>query len=74
MTSPRATGASAPSLRLIRGTATLAPDQGPGWRKARGLLTVRDKVRRYLAVRSPRGAYRIPLPEDLIRCGREART
>jgi hypothetical protein len=39
------------------------------WRRDRGLLTASDLVRRYLAMRNPRGPYRVPLPGDLI--GRE---
>jgi hypothetical protein len=36
------------------------------WRKARGLLTVGDLTRRYLAGRHPVGPYFIALPEDVI--------
>jgi hypothetical protein len=36
------------------------------WRKQKGLLTISDQVSRYRSIRSPRGSYRTPLPEDLI--------
>jgi len=36
------------------------------WRKKKGLLTLSDHVFIYRSIRSPRGAYRTPLIEDLI--------
>ena len=39
------------------------------WRLARGLLVLSDYGRQYDAIRAPRGAYRVPLPEDLIERG-----
>lgn len=44
---------------------------GYAWRRDRGLLTIGDRMRRYRFTRWPRGAYRAPLPEDRIICGRE---
>jgi len=39
---------------------------GPRWRRARGLMTIRDLVDEYCAARAPRGPYRTPLPEDWV--------
>jgi len=44
---------------------------GPRWRRERGLETIGDHVRRYLAQRHPRGSYRTPMPEDLLPAWRE---
>lgn len=46
---------------------------GYAWRKAKGLLTIGDKVRRYQAISYPRGPYLAPLPGDLIECGRASK-
>jgi hypothetical protein len=35
------------------------------WRLARGLLSLSDLAREYEAIRSPRGCYRVSLPEDI---------
>lgn len=43
------------------------PIGGYAWRKSRNLLVLSDHIRRYRAVRVPRGPYRVPLPGDLIR-------
>jgi len=39
---------------------------GPRWRRAADLMTIGDYVEDYLAIRRPRGSYRVPLPEDRI--------
>lgn len=36
------------------------------WRRARGLMTISDLVADYKAMRRPRGAYLMPMPDDLI--------
>jgi len=36
------------------------------WRKLKCLLTLSDHVFIYRSIRSPRGRYQTPLPEDLI--------
>lgn len=36
------------------------------WRRATGLMTLSDLALEYMAVRSPRGLYSVPLPEDLV--------
>jgi len=49
-------------------------DSGAGryaWRRRRGLLTIGDLVRLYLACRYPRGPYWPPLPEDRISGGQQ---
>lgn len=46
--------------------STPPPIGGYAWRKARGLLVLSDYVRRYRAIRVPRGPYPVPLPGDLI--------
>ena len=37
-------------------------DAGFKWRLGRGLLTLGDHRRAYLAIRRPRGPYRVPMP------------
>lgn len=70
MIHPPGKGALPPPLRLIASHAARSGIGGYAWLRARGLLTISDHVRLYRAIRTPRGAYRCPLPEDLILCGR----
>ena len=42
------------------------------WRIARGLLLLSDYGRQYDAIRSPKGPYAVPLPDDLIEPGNDA--
>ena len=53
--------------------STHVPIGGYAWRKARELLTISDHVRRYRAIRVPRGPYPVPLPSDLLPGWREVR-
>lgn len=48
-------------------------DPAPGsfaWRKTHQLMTMSDLTRRYLAVRHPRGDYRVPMVDDYLPCWR----
>lgn len=45
-----------------------SPPSGYHWRKAHGLLTIGDYMRRYRAARHPRGDYLIPMRDDLLPC------
>ena len=41
------------------------------WRRSRDLLGIRDLIRDYAAARAPRGAYRVPMRNDLVHGVRE---
>ena len=61
------------TTRPHEGAAPAAPN-GYAWRRARGLLTIRDHVRIYQARRYPRAILgRLPLPADLLPCWLEVR-
>lgn len=52
-------------------TVPAAPESGGyQWRRDRGLLTISDMIRRYAAVRHPRGPYRVPMVDDYLPCWR----
>ena len=43
------------------------PPGSYAWRYSRGLLVISDHVRRYAAIREPRGPYPAPLRNDFVR-------